>query len=80
DILINREKSQEIKSIWTNTTWGQQRRTILSRNSKRSCRKIELKSNYKFGHMDMLRMPFTNCREKHTVMCRKELPSNIECR
>ncbi|CAF5183803.1 unnamed protein product, partial [Rotaria magnacalcarata] len=37
DILINREKSQEIKSIWTNTTWGQQRRTILSRNSKRSC-------------------------------------------
>ncbi|CAF4064624.1 unnamed protein product [Rotaria sp. Silwood2] len=80
DILINREKSKEIKSIWTNTTWGQQRRTILSRYSKRTCRKIELKSNYKFGQIDTLRMPFTNCREKHSVMCRKELPSNIVCR
>jgi hypothetical protein len=80
DILINREKFQNIKSIWTNTTWGQQRRTILSRQSKRSCRKIELKSNFKLGQIDMLRMPFTNCREKHTVMCRKELPLNITCR
>ncbi|CAF1204990.1 unnamed protein product [Rotaria sp. Silwood1] len=79
DILINREKSKEIKSIWTNTTWGQQRRTILSRYSKRTCRKIELKTNFKFGHIDMFRMPFTNCREKHTVMCRKELPLNIIC-
>jgi hypothetical protein len=80
DILINREKFQDIKSIWTNTTWGQQQRTILSRNSKRSCRKIELKSNLKTGQIDMLRMPFTNCREKHTVMCRKELPLNLTCR
>ncbi|CAF3974793.1 unnamed protein product [Rotaria sordida] len=80
DILINREKSKNIKSIWTNTTWGQQRRTILSRFSKRTCRKIELKSNIKFGQIDMFRMPFTNCREKHTVMCRKELPINISCR
>lgn len=80
DILINREKSLEIKSVWTNTTWGQHRRTIISRNSKRLCRKIELKSHSKFGYIDMLRMPFTNCREKHTVMCRKELPSNIICR
>ncbi|CAF3633703.1 unnamed protein product [Adineta steineri] len=80
DILINRERSKEIKSIWTNTTWGQQKRTILSRSSKRSCRKIELKSNIKSGEINMLRMPFTNCREKHTVMCRKELPLNIICR
>ena len=28
----------------------------------------------------MIRMPFTNCREKHSVMCRKELPLNITCR
>jgi len=80
DILINREKSKDIKSIWTNTTWGQQRRTILSRNGKRSCRKIELKSNLKTGQIDTLRMPFTNCQEKHSVMCRKELPLNIICR
>jgi hypothetical protein len=80
DILINREQSKDIKSIWTNTTWGQQRRTILSRHGKRSCRKIQLKSNLKSGQIDMLRMPFTNCREKHSVMCRKELPTNITCR
>ena len=80
DILINREKSKDIKSIWANTTWGQQRRTILSRHAKRSCRKIELKSNIKSGQIDMLRMPFTNCREKHSVMCRKVLPTNITCR
>lgn len=80
DILINREKPKEIKAIWTNTTWGQQRRTVLSRHSKRFCRKIELKQNTKFGEIDTLRMPFTNCREKHTVMCRKELPSNVVCR
>lgn len=80
DILINREKFQDIKSIWTNTTWGQQRRTVLSRYSKRSCRKIELKTNFKIGQIDTLRMPFTNCREKHRVMCRKELPVNITCR
>ena len=80
DILINREKSKDIKSIWTNTTWGQRRRTILSRRAKRSCRKIQLKSNLKFGEIDMLRMPFANCREKHSVMCRKELPKNVVCR
>ncbi|UJR21681.1 hypothetical protein I4U23_024758 [Adineta vaga] len=80
DILSNRERSKEIKSIWTNTTWGQQKRTILSRQSKRLCRKIELKSNLKSGQIDMLRMPFTNCREKHSVMCRRELPLNITCR
>ena len=79
DILINREKSKEIKSIWTNTTWGQQRRTILSRNAKRSCRKIELISTLKSGQIDRLRMPFTNCRERHAVMCRKELPMNVSC-
>jgi hypothetical protein len=28
----------------------------------------------------MLRMPFTTCREKHSVMCRKELPLNTVCR
>ena len=80
DILVNRERAKEMKSLWTNTTWGQQRRTILSRNAKRSCRKIELKSNLKTGLIDTLRMPFTNCREKHSVMCRKQLPSNVICR
>ena len=80
DILIHREKSLHIKSLWTNTTWGHQRRTILTRQGKRSCRKIELKSTLKSGQIDMLRMPFTNCREKHSVMCRKELPANVVCR
>ena len=79
DILINREKSKDLQSIWTNTTWGQQRRTILSRNARRSCRKIELKSTSKTGQIDLLRMPFSNCREKHVVMCRKELPTNVSC-
>ena len=80
DILIHREKSAAIQSVWTNTTWGQQRRTLLSRQSKRLCRKIELKSTLKSGQIDRLRMPFGNCREKHAVMCRKELPSNVTCR
>ncbi|CAF0720862.1 unnamed protein product [Adineta ricciae] len=80
DILSNREKSKDIKSLWTNTTWGQHKKTILSRNSKRLCRKIELKSNLKSGLIDTLRMPFSNCREKHSVMCRKELPLNVICR
>lgn len=80
DILIHREKSVNIQSVWTNTTWGQQRRTLLSRQSKRMCRKIEVKSTLKSGQIDRLRMPFANCREKHPVMCRKELPSNLICR
>ena len=80
DILIDREKSANIQSVWTNTTWGQQRRTLLSRQSKRLCRKIEVKSTLKSGQIDRLRMPFANCREKHSVMCRKELPSNLICR
>jgi len=72
DLLINRERFSNIRSLWTNTTWGQQHR--------RSCRKIELKLNHKTGQIDTLRMPFTNCREKHSVICRKDLRSmNLTC-
>jgi hypothetical protein len=79
DILVNRERSLSIQSVWTNTTWGQQRRTLFNRRESRSCRKLQLKSTKSSGRVDLLRMPFSNCREKHMVMCRKVLPSNVTC-
>ncbi|CAF1181103.1 unnamed protein product, partial [Didymodactylos carnosus] len=73
DILV-RERLEHA-TLWTNTTWGH--RLINNKRSmmlSRYCRKIETVHDSETGILRTFRLPFSNCREKHTVICRKYVP------